>query len=130
MKEKLPFIIRLLLGLLFFVSGVVGLLNLAPPPENLPEKLKLFNDGMMATGYFFPFLKATETVCGALLISGFFVPLSLVILAPIAIHIFLVHVFLAPEGLIIAVLIGLAMIYLSFFAKPYAEKIKSLFIAK
>lgn len=130
MKEKLPLIARIILGLIFFIFGLIGLLNLMPPPDNLPEKLKAFNEGMMASGYFFPLLKATEVLCGAMLLSGLFVPLALVILAPISIHIFLVHAFLAPDGLIMAVLIGVLMIYLSFFSKPYSFKIKSLFTAK
>lgn len=130
MKQKLPMIARVLLGLMFFVFGLMGLLNLIPPPPDLPEKLKTFNDGLSASTYFMPFLKATETICGLMLLSGFFVPLALVILAPISINIFLVHAFLAPQGLVIAVVIGLLMIYLSFFATPYSEKIKALFVAK
>lgn len=130
MKAKLPLIARILLGLLFFAAGLAGLLNLAPPPDNLPERLQTFNAGMMASGYFFPFLKLTETVCGALLISGFFVPLALVILAPISIHIFLVHLFMAPEGVPLAVIIGFLIIYLAFFSKPYSPVIKQLFRPK
>lgn len=57
-------------------------------------------------------------------------PLALVILAPVVLNIFLVHAFMAPEGLILAVIIGLLMIYLSFFAAPYAPTIKSLFRRK
>lgn len=127
MKAKMPLVARILLGLIFFVFGLIGLLNLIPPPANLPEKLMAFNTGLMATGYFFPFLKATETVCGLLLLAGAYVPLALVVLAPISINIFLVHAFLAPDGLIIATLIGVLMIYLSFFAEPYASKIRPLF---
>lgn len=127
MKAKLPLIARLLLGFVFFAGGLTGLLNLFPPPPDLPEKLQAFNTGLMATGYFMPFLKATETLCGLALLTGFFVPLALVILAPITIHIFLVHVFLAPEGLPVAIIVGLLMVYLSFFAKPYSERIKPLF---
>lgn len=127
MKAKIPMIARLLLGLMFFVFGLMGLLNLVPPPPNLPEKLQAFNNGLMATGYFIPFLKAVETICGLLLLSGMFVPLALVVLAPIVIHIFLVHVFLEPSGLPIALVIGLLLTYLSFFAEPYASRVKQLF---
>jgi hypothetical protein len=81
----------------------------------------------MASGYFFPLLKATETICGLLLLTGFFVPLALVVLAPIVINIILVHAFLAPDGLPLAVIIGLLTAYLSFFAEPYSRVIKSLF---
>lgn len=130
MKAKMPMVARLLLGFVFFAGGLAGLLNLIPPPADLPEKLLAFNQGLMASGYFFPFLKLTETVCGLMLLLGFFVPLALVILAPITIHIFLVHLFLEPTGLPIAIVLGLLMIYLSFFAKPYCEKIRPLFRMK
>lgn len=89
-----PLIARLILGFIFFASGIAGLLNLAPPPPDLPENMKTFMAGMMATTYFLPFLKVTETICGALLMSGFFVPLALVILAPIVLNIFFVHLFM------------------------------------
>jgi putative oxidoreductase len=127
MKAKLPVVLRIFLGLIFTVFGLMGLLNLMPPPPNLPERLQAFNAGMMATGYFFPFLKLTETICGLLLLSGFFVPLALVILAPISINIFLVHAFLAPSGLPMALIIGVLIIYLAFFSKPYSPPIKQLF---
>ena len=130
MKTWMPVIARVLLGLIFFVFGLMGLLQLVPPPPDMPEKLKTFTDGLAASTYFMPFLKSTEVVCGLLLLSGFFVPLALVVLAPIVLNIFLVHAFMAPNGLPLAVVIGLLMIYLSFFAPPYAPTIKSLFRKK
>lgn len=127
MKAKLPMIARILLGLLFFAAGLAGLLGLAEPPPDLPERLQTFNAGMMATGYFMTLLKATEFVCGLLLLSGFFVPLALVVLAPVVLNIFFVHAFMAPEGLPLAIVAGLLLIYLAFFAKPYSDRIKPLF---
>ncbi|WP_415061343.1 DoxX family membrane protein [Bdellovibrio sp.] len=130
MKAKLPLIARLLLGLVFFASGLMGLLNLVPPPPDLPERLVTFNTGLAASGYFFTLLKGTETVCGLLLLSGFFVPLALVVLAPIVLNIFLVHAFMAPSGLPLAIVLGLLLSYLSFFAPPYSSTVKSLFRRK
>ncbi|MCB0349522.1 MAG: DoxX family protein [Bdellovibrionales bacterium] len=127
MKAKLPLIARILLGLIFFIFGIAGLFNLMPPPPNMPEKLMTFMSGLMATTYFFPLLKITEIVCGALLLLGMFVPLALVVLAPIVINIFMVHAFMEPSGLPMAIAIVILMIYLSFFAKPYSVKIKQLF---
>jgi uncharacterized membrane protein YphA (DoxX/SURF4 family) len=94
--KKVAFIARLILGLIFFMAGIVGLLQLAPPPPDMPEKLKVFMDGIMATTYFFPLLKTTETVCGLLLLTGFAPALALIILAPIMINILCVHAFLTP----------------------------------
>lgn len=125
--NKLPLIARLLLGLMFFVFGLNGFLNFIPTPTDLPEKLQAFTGGLMASGYFFPLLKGTEVVCGLLLLLGVFVPLSLVILAPIVLNILFVHLFLAPSGMPIALFIAALEIYLSFFAFPYRQKIRQLF---
>jgi uncharacterized membrane protein YphA (DoxX/SURF4 family) len=130
MKKYMPIVARILLGFVLFASGIAGLLNLVPIPENLPADLTTFNQGLMASRYFFPLLKITEIVCGFLLLSGFFVPLALVILAPVVLNIFLVHAFLEPSGTPLALILGLLMIYLSFFAAPYAPKIRSLFKAR
>lgn len=130
MKAKLPLIARLLLGFVMFASGLVGLFNLAPPPPDMPERLMTFMNGMMATGYFMTLLKLTETVCGLMLLTGYFVPLALVILAPIVLNIFLVHAFIAPQGVALAVFLGALMIYLAFFAEPYSGPIKNLFRKK
>lgn len=130
MKAKLPLIARMILGFIFFASGIVGLLNLVPVPTDLPERLVTFNTGLAASGYFMTLLKGTEVICGLALLTGFFVPLALVILAPVVLNIFLVHVFLAPSGLPLAIVLGFLMIYLSFFAQPYSGVIKQLFLRK
>lgn len=106
-KALAPKIARYLLGLIFFIFGGAGLFNLFPPPPDMPTNLQTFMTGIMATGYFMPLLKATETACGLLLLTGFAPALALVILAPISINIFMVHTFLTPglENLIMPVAI-------------------------
>jgi putative oxidoreductase len=91
-------IIRTLMGLLFVFSSAVFFFNLIPVPP-MEGKLKLFNEGLAASGYFMPFLKFVELICGLVLISGRFVTLIAVVIVPITINILLVHIFLAPEGL-------------------------------
>lgn len=105
----------------------MGLFNLMPPPEDLPENLELFNRGLAASQYFFTLLKITELVSGLFLLSGFFVPLALVMLAPIILNIFLTHLFLAPSGVPLALILGGVEIYLAFFAWPYRDVIRPLF---
>jgi uncharacterized membrane protein YphA (DoxX/SURF4 family) len=115
---------RVLMGLLFVFAGV-SFFFITPPPLEGP--MGDFFKGMMATGYFFYVLKVTEIVCGLMLIAGRFVPLALVILAPIILNIFLVHAFMAPEGLVTAVVLGVFEIYLAFFSREYSPTIKQLF---
>lgn len=128
--KKAPLIARILLGIVFFGSGLAGLLNLAPPPPDMPADLMTFMTGIMAAKYFFPLLKGTEVICGLMLITDFYVPLALVVLAPVVLNIFLTHLFLAPSGLALAIIIGILETYLAFFASPYKEAIRPLFVRK
>lgn len=97
---------RILLGLLFTAAGLAGLIG-AEPPADVPVKLQNFQAALQATGYFLPFLKLTETICGLLILTGVYARIGLVVLAPISVNIFLVHLFLTPgiENLVLPVVI-------------------------
>ena len=108
MQTKLPTGARLLLGLIYFVFGLNGLLNFLPSPP-MPETAMGFLEGLVKSGYFLPVLAATQTLAGFLLLTGFAAPLALVILAPITLQIFLFHLFLTPglPNLIVPLLLGI-----------------------
>ncbi len=119
-------IVRTVLGLLFLFASVSYFLNLIPPPE-LTGNMKTFSEGLGASGYFMTLLKVTELVCAIALLTGRFVPLALVVLAPIVVNIFFVHAFLERSGLPVAVFVVLATAFLAFF---YRESFRPLFQAK
>lgn len=123
---KVALIARLLLGFVFLASGIAFFFTTPPPLEG---RMAEFFTGMTATGYMFYLIKGTEIVCGALLLSGFFVPLALVVLAPVLVNIILVHAFMAPEGLWLGLVLGALEFYLAFFS-PYSGPIKALFRKK
>lgn len=127
MQQKIQLVVRILLGALFLFGGIAFFFTTPPP---LTGDMATFFTGLAASKYFFYLLKGTEIVCGLMLVSGFFVPLALVVLAPIVINIFMVHAMLEPSGLVTAALIGAAMIYLSFFSPSYSPAIKKLFVKK
>ncbi len=109
---RLPLVARLLLGLFFTVFGLNGFLQFLPQPP-MPEAAGGFLGALVDSGYFLPFLKATETVCGLLLLAGRYVPLALIVLAPIVLNIVLFHAALAPSG-IVAGLVALVLgVYLA-----------------
>ena len=120
MKAKIVPAARILLGLAFFVFGLNGFLHFIPqPPISGPPAA--FFGALLASGYFFPLLKGTEVLAGLLLLSGRFVPLSLTVLAPILVNIVAFHLFLAPAGLplplvLVALEVFLAWSYRSVFA--------------
>lgn len=100
---------RILLGLVFFVFGLDGLLHFMPQPTKPPpEGAMALGMAMMKSGYLFQLVKGTEVAVGALLLANRLVPLALVILAPVLVNIFAFHAFLAPWGVVLpAVLIAL-----------------------
>lgn len=119
-------IVRTLLGLLFLFASSVYFLNLIEPPP-MDGPIRSFNEGLAASGYFFALLKATELVCAIMLLVGRFVPLALVVLAPVIVNIFLVHLFLDRRGLPVAIFTVLAA---TFLAYCYREAFRPLLTAK
>jgi uncharacterized membrane protein YphA (DoxX/SURF4 family) len=94
---------RILLGLVFFVSGLDGFLHFFPQPtEPPPEGAMPLALALMKSVYLFPLIKGTELTVGALLLANRFVPLALVLIAPVLVNIFAFHFFLAPSGVAIA----------------------------
>jgi putative oxidoreductase len=119
-------IIRILMGLLFLFSSVVVLFNLVPEPE-LTGKVKLFNEGLAASVYMMPLIKSLELICAIAFLSGRFVPLATVVIFPITVNILLFHMFLAPEGLPVAIFLFLGNLFLAF---TYRKNYQTLIVAK
>jgi uncharacterized membrane protein YphA (DoxX/SURF4 family) len=125
-SRKLPTVARVLLGAVFFVFGLNGFFHFLPQPP-APARAMAFAGALAATGYFFPLLKATEVVAGALLLAGAFVPFALTLLAPIIVNIVAFHAFLAPGnyavvGLVLAAEIYLAVVNRAAFAPLFARR--------
>lgn len=109
-------LLRVALGVIFFVFGINGLVGFLPPPELSPEGQALLNS-MVNSGYLFTLVKATEIFAGFLLLSNRFVPLALVALAPITVNILFFHLFLDRSGLPISVFLLVSNITLAFGMK-------------
>jgi putative oxidoreductase len=110
---------RVLLGLIYFIFGLNFFLNFIPNDQKLSAEAGTFLGGLFTAGYLFPFMKTVEVVLGALLLARLFVPLSLVLLAPITLNIFLFHAFLEPASGGIAYLILALNIYLLWAYRDY-----------
>jgi uncharacterized membrane protein YphA (DoxX/SURF4 family) len=95
MTRHAALVARLLLGLVFLVFGLNGFFHFLPMPP-LADRPGAFMGALAATGYMFPLIKGTEVVAGALLLAGRFVPLALLLLAPVVVNIAAFHVFLTP----------------------------------
>ncbi len=101
MTNTLTIVARVIEGLILFVFGVNGISRFYffQPPPPTPE-LGSVMGALGSSVYFFPLLAITYIVTGLFLLSGRFVPLALVVVAPIIINIIFLHLFLAPAGII------------------------------
>ncbi|HEX8366923.1 MAG TPA: hypothetical protein VF604_00010 [Pyrinomonadaceae bacterium] len=113
-------IVRILVGLMFLFASITYFLNLVPQPE-MTGNPKVFMEGLSASGYILPVVKAFELLCGLAFVSGRFVALAVVVIFPIAVNILLVHAFLLPDGLPIVIPLFLGILFLAFaYRKNYA----------
>jgi uncharacterized membrane protein YphA (DoxX/SURF4 family) len=108
----LPTIARILMGLMFFVFGLNGFLHFMPQPP-MPEGPREFFGALMKTGYMVPLIFVTQTLVGALLLLNRFVPLALALIAPVIVNIILFHLFLAPSGMVMAIVVLVLELYLA-----------------
>ena len=106
-------IVRTLMGLVFLFASIVVLFKLVPKPE-LTGTVKLFNDGLDSVGYFMPLLKVTELLCGLAFVTGRYVPLATVVIAPIIVNIFCFHAFVDRTGLPVAIFLVLANAFVAY----------------
>lgn len=92
-------IVRLLLGAMYLFASITFFFFMDPAsmPKMEGDLLKA-NEGFAATGYLFPLVKTLELLCGLSLVTGFFVPLSAVVILPVTVNIFLYHAFLTPTA--------------------------------
>jgi uncharacterized membrane protein YphA (DoxX/SURF4 family) len=119
-------LVRTLMGLLFLFGSIAVLFKLMPQPE-LTGNVKIFMDGINASGYLMNLIKITELLCGIAFVTGYFVPLASVVIAPVIVNIFLFHVFVDTSGLLVSILLVLAN---SFLAYSNWEKYKPILAAR
>lgn len=117
---------RILLGLVLVAFGLNGFVSFLPQPD-LPEPAGRFIGALVESGYLFQLTHAVELIVGVLLLIRRYVPLALVVLAPISVNIAAFHLALDPAGFIgPAALVALLNLYLLFAYRPaYAPLLRS-----
>ena len=125
--KGLLILLRLVLGSIFFVYGLDGFLHFMPS-KTVSDQAGTFISALINSGYLWTLLKAAETVGGFLLLTNLYVPLALVILAPIVVNIFCFHLFTNPAGWAIGIYpVGVAIVVcelaLAWFYRDYFQGI-------
>jgi len=118
-------IARYLLGIMFTVFGLNGFLGFIhqPPPANpLAIQFLVAVSGSHFAAFFF----AVQVLGGLLLLSGFFVPLALTMLAAELYNILAFHITLAPSTAAPALVAGVLWVLVFL---QYRENFKGIFSA-
>jgi putative oxidoreductase len=121
--KKLQLICRLALGILLIMYGVNGFydfLNLPPMPR---EADAVFQN----IGYLIIYVKLFEILIGISLVVNVFVPLSLLVLAPISFNILVFHIALYPAGILPGATVALLNAFLLY---TYADFYRHFFVPK
>jgi uncharacterized membrane protein YphA (DoxX/SURF4 family) len=122
-RHRLTLAVRILLALVFFVTGLNKLLWFMPTPA-MSQPLTAFMSALKDTGYFLPLLGSFEMLAALLLLSRRLVTLGIAVAAPIIVNILAVHSFLDPRALPIA---GLLVALESYLAWHYRAALRPLF---
>ena len=104
-------IARVLLGFVFVVFGsniFLHFIPMPPPPATLAGD---FSKALFLSHYLHV-VAVFQIVGGLFLLVGRFVPLGLVLLAPVILNIALFHVLLDPSGLVMAAVISILLVFL------------------
>jgi hypothetical protein len=121
----LVLISRLLLGLVFVFFGSNGFLHFLP--ATLPPGLAgQFLTALLQSHYVL-FVSAIQVISGLLFLANRYVPLALVLIGPVIVNILLFHIFLLPQGLVIAVVV--AILWFILFVR-YREYFAGIFVQK
>lgn len=124
MKHIAP-IARILLGLTFLVFALNYFIPFLPPQPMPPPGAMAFAGALVASGLL-TFVKTIELVVALALLTNRFVPLALVVLAPIIVGIVFFHTVLAPSGMPVAAsVLALELVLAWRYRSSYALLLRS-----
>lgn len=105
MKNKILLGVSILFGLMFINSGLNKFFNYIPVPNDMPERMLKLMAAFMEIGWLIPLVAVVEIIGGILFITNKYRALGAIIILPVMIGILLIHIFDAPSGLPIALVL-------------------------
>lgn len=112
MKNKILFVISLLFGLMFINSGLNKIFQYMPMPEDMPENMMIVVEAFGAIVWLMPLIAVVEIVGGVLVIIPKYRALGAVMIFPVMVGILLTHIYNAPSGLPIALILFAILIWI------------------
>lgn len=110
MKNKIQFVLCLLMGLIFINAGLNKFLNYIPVPDNIPEDTMKMIKAMEEISWLLPLLGITEIIGGILFIIPRFRPLGAAFITPIMVGILAQHFTLA-DNIVLPIILAAILIW-------------------
>ena|SRR6266849_2374022 len=97
-------IARYLMGVFFLVFGLNGFLHFIPlpPPSGVAGQFM----GALFVSHYLTLIFGLQVIAAVLLLANRYVPLALVVLAPVIVNILCFHALMAPSGLPLAIVVA------------------------
>jgi uncharacterized membrane protein YphA (DoxX/SURF4 family) len=105
MKNKILFVVSLLFGLLFINSGLNKIFQYMPMPKDMPENMMKVVEAFEAIVWLMPLIAVVEIIGGILVIIPKYRALGALMILPIMVGILLTHIYNAPSGLPVALIL-------------------------
>lgn len=112
MKQRILNILSILFSLLLINGGLNKFFNYMPVPDNLPEELIKDSMALMEVIWLMPLIGFAEIAGGLLLLFPKTRALGALIISPVMVGVLLTHIFTAPEGIPMAIIIWAILIWI------------------
>lgn len=101
-----------LFGLMMINGGLSKFLNYMPPPKDLPEALLKDMAALAEISWLMPLVAVAELLGGLLLLFPRTRALGALVIFPVMVGILLTHITVAPEGLLIALVLWAILLWI------------------
>lgn len=101
-----------LFGLVMINGGLSKFFNYMPPPKDLPEALTRDNAAFAEISWLMPLLAFAELLSGILILIPRTRALGALVIFPVMVGILLTHITVAPEGLLIALVLWAILLWI------------------
>lgn len=112
MKNRILFVFSLLFGLMFINSGLNKIFQYMPMPKDMPENMMKVVEAFESIVWLMPLIAVVEIIGGVLVIIPKYRALGAILIFPIMIGILLTHIFNAPSGLPIALILLAVLVWI------------------
>jgi putative oxidoreductase len=112
MKNKILNILSAIFGLLLINGGLNKFLNYMPVPEDLPEALVNDSMALVEIEWLMPLIGFAEILGGILIAFPKTRALGALVVFPVMVGVLLTHIFVAPSGLPIALVIWAILLWI------------------